>query len=177
MIPALSLLLLQLMASAALAVASPLGNQSMSSELGLPATVVDGVRSCSLAVHQMDSAIAAIGAGAPKYHYSSIPQSIQQPFLPRNSVLVVILGAASVPSAATATQRSVDLMHSPQLQRRLASSVFHACAEIVKVSFTLANTDWSTSFFRGQGSTAIPARCLDPGPRTGEPGWGEEICL
>jgi hypothetical protein len=71
----------------------------------------------------------------------------------------------------------MDLMHSPQLQSRLASQVFQECEEIIKVSFVLENTDWSSSFFRGNGVTAIPARCLDPGPNTVHPAWGEEICL
>lgn len=70
----------------------------------------------------------------------------------------------------------MDLMHSPQLQSRLASQVFQDCEEIVKVSFVLENTDWSASFFRGSGVQAIPARCLDPGPKTVQPAWGEEIC-
>ena len=71
----------------------------------------------------------------------------------------------------------MDLMHSPQIQSRLASQVFQDCEEIIKVSFVLEQTDWSASFFRGRDVPAIPARCLDPGPNTGQPVWGEEICL
>lgn len=177
MISAFAQLSLLLAATMVAADVSPLGDQRLPSDGKPSVEVLDHSRPCPQAIHRLDSAIAAIGAGRPTFRYSTLPNTVKHPFLPANSALVVILGMGSAPSSAAINRRSVDLMHSPQLQRRLASMVFQSCAEIVKLSFTLANTDWSMSFFRGNRSVAMPARCLDPGPHTGEPGWGEEICL
>jgi hypothetical protein len=177
-ISAFAQLSLLLAATVVVADVSLLGDQRLPSDGKPSVEVLDHSRPCPQAIHRLDSAIAAIGAARPTVRYNTLPSTVKHPSLPANSVLVVILGMGSAPSTAAATnRRSVDLMHSPQLQRRLASMVFQSCAEIVKVSFTLVNTDWSMSFFRGNRSVAMPARCLDPGPHTGEPGWGEEICL
>lgn len=132
---------------------------------------------CPQAIQGLVMAIASYGAHSPRQRILPIPAGVRHPFLPYNSALIVILGGGGSPASAARARRSLDLMHSPQLQARLASQVFQGCAELVKVSFALDQTDWSASFFRGSGLSAIPARCLDPGPNTGQPTWGEEICL
>jgi hypothetical protein len=132
---------------------------------------------CPRSLQRLGREIAAIGAGSPRQRLLRLPPDVVHPFLPNHSLLVVILGGGAAPDAAIRARRSVDLMHSPRLQARLASLVFQGCEEIVKVSFTLEQTDWSTSFFRARDQPAIPARCLAPGPHTGKPAWGEELCL
>jgi len=162
----LSLLLLSLTSAA---VPPPLRNEPLPSL-------------CPQAIQRLVSTIASTGAYTPRQRIIPIPAGVRNPFLPHNSVLIVILGggnapASSAPASSAKARRSLDLMHSPQLQSRLASQVFQDCEEIVKVSFTLERTDWTTSFFRGGGILAIPGRCLDPVPNTVAPAWGEEICL
>ena len=132
---------------------------------------------CPQAIERVTAAIASIGAHTPRQRINPIPAGVRHPFLPHDSALIIILGGGHALPTAARARRSMDLMHSPQLQSRLASQVFQECEEIIKVSFVLENTDWSSSFFRGNGVTAIPARCLDPGPNTVQPAWGEEICL
>jgi hypothetical protein len=132
---------------------------------------------CPQAIQRLARAIASTGANTPRQRIIPIPAGVRHPFHPHNSALIVILGGGDTPAASARARRSLDLMHSPQLQSRLASKVFQDCEEIVKVSFVLERTDWSASFFRSIGVSAIPARCLDPGPNTGQPAWGEEICL
>jgi hypothetical protein len=155
-------LLLLIMASAA--APTPLGSEP------LPPL-------CPQAIQRLAAAIASTGAHTPRQRFITIPAGVRHPFLPHNSALIVILGGGDAPPSPSRARRSLDFMQSPQLQSRLASQVFQDCEEIVKVSFVLDQTDWSASFFRGGGLPAIPARCLDPGPNTGQPSWGEEICL
>ncbi len=132
---------------------------------------------CPQAIQRLAAAIASTGAHTPSQRFIPIPAGIRNPFLPHNSAVIVILGGGNAPPSAARARRSIDFMHSPQLQLKIASQVFQDCEEIVKVSFVLEQTDWSASFFRGSDVRAIPARCLDPGPKTGQPAWGEEICL
>jgi len=132
---------------------------------------------CPQAIQRLVTAIATTGANTPRQRIIPILAGVRHPFLPHNSALIVILGGGDAPASSASARRSLDLMHSPQLQLRLASKLFQDCEEIVKLSFVLERTDWSASFFRGNGVPAIPARCLDPGPNTGKPAWGEEICI
>lgn len=158
------LLSLLLLGATSAAVPPPLGSEPLPSL-------------CPQAIQGLVAAIDSIGAYTPRQRLIPIPAGVRHPFLPHNSALIVILGGGDAPASAARARRSLDLMHSPQLQARLASQVFQGCEEIVKVSFALDQTDWSASFFRGSGVSAIPARCLDPGPNTGQQAWGEEICL
>jgi hypothetical protein len=93
------------MATAAVAGAvSPLGDQRLPSD-GMPSVeALDHARPCPQAIHQLDSAIAAIGAGRPAVRYNTLPRTVQHPFPPANSALVVILGMGSAPSAVAANR-------------------------------------------------------------------------
>jgi len=132
---------------------------------------------CPQAIFNLVNSIASVGAGTPGQLINWLPGDIHNPYLPYNSALIIVLSTGDTPGISSRVRRSVDLMHSPVLQARMSSNVFQGCPEIVKVTFTLEKTDWSTSFFRGEGNVAIPARCLDPGPNTGKLKWGEEICF
>lgn len=170
----LSLLLLSVTTAA---VPAPVGSEPLHSLRADAAVPIADASLCPQTVQRLVRAIAAIGADTPRQRVLRLPPDLVHPFLPNHAALVVILGGGAAPDAPTRARRSVDLMHSPRLQARLASLVFQECEEIVKVSFTLEQTDWSASFFRGSGQPAIPARCLAPGPNTGKPTWGEELCI